>query len=218
MAAQLIQIYYKEEHLPSLYSFAKPHFNEGLTIFFENSVIMDYVLGTEHDKIAVCSHALRSKMKYNIRRPRELTQEVLDSDYEVLCFTGNTPRHVMLQSAERWHPGFKATMQKLLGSLGYQMPNEVKIPIYQNAFSAKGEIYKDYCKNWLKPAIYLMTNDPEMNQLIMEDSKYTQLSGNKNADDLLAKIGVPYYPMAPFILERLFSIYVHNNKIPVTWL
>jgi hypothetical protein len=39
-----------------------------------------------------------------------------------------------------------------------------------------------------------------------------------SADYLMEKIGLPYYPLCPFILERLFSVYVQNKKIKVTWL
>ena len=85
---------------------------------------------------------------------------------------------------------------------------------------SKTEIYQDYVKNWLQPAMKAMVEDPELNKYAMSDSNYSNLAKKDaaSAEYLKEKIGIPYYPLAPFILERLFSIYVHNNRINVTWL
>lgn len=218
--AKLIQIYYKDEQKSACYPFADLHFNEGLTIFFENACIRDLVLASKDEKIAICSWKLKEKMRWNVCSPRELTQEVLETDYEVMSFTCNTKSHGMLFAAGRWHPGFSETMTKILDSIGQKMPGEVKRPIYQNHFSANLEIYQDYVIKWLSPAMEVMEKDPEINKIVMQDSNYSQLAKDSAAKSewLQEKIGVPYYPLAPFILERLFSIYVHNNRIPITWL
>lgn len=220
MVAKLTQIYYEDYQLKEIYPFAEPYFNKPLTIFFENEIIKDLVLASTDEKIGVCSWKLRSKMRWNLRRPRPLTQEVIETDYDVLCFTGNTENHKMLGIADRWHPGFRDSMTKILSKLGMPVPFEVKTPIYQNSFMAKREIYQDYVKNWLSPAMDVMTNDLECNALAMQDSKYSQLAKKDAASPeyLMSKIGIPYYPMSPFLLERLFSIYCHNNKIKVTQL
>ncbi len=64
-----------------------------------------------------------------------------------------------------------------------------------------------------------METDPELNKLAMVDSKYSTLTKDtKLHEELERKIGINYFPMAPFLLERLFSIYVHNKNINVTWL
>lgn len=220
MASELIQIIYKFEQKASCYPFARVYFNTGLTIFFENSIISKLVMESKEDKIAVCSWKLASKMRWNVCSPRPLTQEVLDTEYDVMSFTCNTKYHLMLASADKHHAGFKEAMTKVLGSIGQKMPGEVKSPIYQNHFSAKIGIYRDYVMNWLNPAMKVMEEDPEINKLIMADSNYSMLNKRDaiSAEQLQEKIGVPYYPLAPFLLERLFSIYVHNNKIPVTYL
>jgi hypothetical protein len=60
-------------------------------------------------------------------------------------------------------------------------------------------------------------NDAEINEMAMRDSKYSDLT-NQSAAHLLLKIGICYYPMIPFLLERLFSVYVSNKRIAVTYL
>lgn len=220
MAARLIQNYYEDWQKDPCYEFAHLHFNPGLTIFFENSVIKELILASTEEKIAVCSWKLREKMRWNVCRPRPLTQEVLETDYDVLSFTCNTKNHLMLEAAEAWHEGFKVSMKKILDFLGEVMPGEIKNPIYQNHFSAKLEIYTDYVVNWLSPAMDYMSKDKEMHALAMADSKYSELAKDSAAkkEDLMRKIGIDYYPMAPFLLERLFSIYCHNKRINVTYL
>lgn len=126
----------------------------------------------------------------------------------------------MLNAANGWHPGFKDTMTKIVEGIGKFMPSEVKIPIYQNAFSAKREIYQDYVNDYLNPAMELVKNDPEIYKLATVDGNYTKLMREDCASKqyLQEKIGFPYYPLIPFILERLFSVYVHNKKINVTFI
>lgn len=220
MASELIQIYYREEQKTALYPFARPYFNERLTIFFENEVIRALVPESKADKIAVCSWKLAEKMKYYIGRPRPITQELLDSEYEVISFTRNTQYHDFFAFADAHHKNFRKNFEKLLASVGIKMPYKVKSPIYQNHFTSKREIYQDYVKNYLIPCMESIKNDPEINKIAMEDSKYSQLAKSSAASPeyLQEKIGVPFYPMAPFLLERLFSVYCTNNKINVTWL
>lgn len=217
MAAELTQIIYDESQRAACYPFAKIYFNNTLTVFFENTIIVDVVSTSQADKIAVCSWKLKEKMRWYIGTPRPITETLLNSDYEVMSFTKNTKHHQMLAAADRWHPGFRETLKKICESIGVKTPGEVRIPIYQNHFSARREIYQDYVKNYLSPAMEVIKNDHHINKLAMADSNYSLLdkSSPEKLNALKEKIGIPYYPMVPFLLERLFSVYVHNNKIKV---
>jgi hypothetical protein len=217
MAAKLIQLYYNDEQQEKIFPFAVPYKTEGLTVFFENYWIKELVLASKDEKIAVCSWKLKEKLRWYIGHRRELTQQVLETDYEVLTFTRNTKYHQMLAAANAWHPGFLNTFDKILAKIGVTRPNEVKIPIYQNHFAARTEIYKDYVQNYLVPAMDCIQNDAEINEMAMRDSKYSDLT-NQSAAHLLLKIGICYYPMIPFLLERLFSVYVSNKRIAITYL
>jgi hypothetical protein len=220
MGFELVQIYYDDKQKDSCFSFARLYFNQKLSIYFENDPIKDVVLSTKADKIAVCSWRLKEKLRWSIGRPREITQELLNSDYDVLSFTKNTKTHGMLYAADRWHPGFMTCFRKILQAIDKKCPGEVKNPIYQNHFSAKTEIYRDYVTRYLSPAMDAIKNDPEINKLAMIDSNYSKLDRTtlQNSDKLMKDIGVPYYPLVPFLLERLFSVYIENEKINVSWL
>lgn len=214
------QIIYKPEQASECYPFAKTYFNESLTEFFENSVISKLVMESEADKIAVCSWKLKRKMRWNVRMPRPLTEEVLKTDFQVMSFTGNTSYHQFLASAEAHHPGIVKILKKIIEHLGDRMPSEIKNPIYQNHFCATREVYQRYVFEYLSPAMILMNNDPELREACWKDSNYSNLNKTDSASPefLQSQIGVTYYPLHPFILERLFSIFCHNKKIPVTYL
>lgn len=216
----LYQIIYDESQREACYPFAKVYFNESLTVFFENSCISELVSASQADKVGVCSWKLKQKLRWNIGTKRPITQELLETDYEVMSFTKNSDYHGMLAFAEASHKGFMVTFRKIVEGIGKKCPGEVKKPIYQNHFMAKREIYQDYVNEYLNPAMELMQNDPEINKLVMADSNYSTLTSKspEHLKELEKKIGIPYYPMSPFLLERLFSVYVHNNKINVSWL
>ena len=217
MAAKLVQIIYKHEQKASCYPFAEIYFNDTLTVFFENEVIKNVVQSSEADKIAVCSWKLKSKMRYYIGRPRDLTIEVLETDYDVMSFTKNSTSHQMFAAAAAWHPGFMVIFDKILSAIGVTRPHEVKIPIYQNHFSCKRAIYQEYVNTYLIPAMEVIKNDASINALAMANSKYSDLT-NQSAAHLQEKLGISFYPLVPFLLERLFSVFVHNKKINVTYL
>jgi len=214
------QIVYREAHKDYIFPFAKPYFNKTLTPFFENSVITELVLNSDADKIAVCSWALRHKMTMRIPPRRELTEEVLYDDFVVMSFTKNSPEHDMLTALEVWHNGSLELLKKIWGELGYDMPNKVKFPIYQNAFCAKTEVYLDYVTNFLVPAMYLMEFDDEIKKLCYKDSGYrvTILGQPVDMENITKNLGISYFPMHPFLLERCFSLWINNMGLKVVYL
>ena len=214
--SELYQIYYDIDQLQHLYPFAKPYFNEQLTVFFESSVIRELVPRSTAKSIGVCSWRLKEKQRYYIGRPRPITEEVINGDYEVLSFTKNTKYHKMLANASLNHKHFQPTFDNIIRSIGVNCPGEIKNPIYQNHFCARSDIYKRYVQRYLAPAMDLIINDKEINAMAMQDSNYSKLT-NQSSEHLKEKIGINYYPMVPFLLERLFSVFCQNEKIKVTY-
>lgn len=212
---QLFQIYYNEAQLPKIFPFAIPHYNAGLTIYFENAVIKDLVSKADCDKIGVCSWKLADKMRKHDRENLRLGK---DGDYQVLGLTRNSARHQMLGMLYAWHPKSKEAMTLLWQKLGYKMPGEARNPIYQNAFIAKTEIFKDYVENFLTPAIELTEKDEEMRNLMLQPSGYGKLSRSADLRSVKAKLGMTDYPLAPFILERCPSLWFTMKKINVSYL
>lgn len=210
----LYQIWYDEKHKKHLYPFSIPVFNEGLTIFFENKVISEVVNSSNDDKIAVASWKLNLKS----RRIHPITQEALNSDYKVLSFTRNSGRHTMMAMAKQWHQDFIPAIDMLWNKLGMKRPGEAKHPIYQNHYSATSEIYKDYVTNFLDPAMKLIIEDAELNEIMKRPSGYGRLSRDADMRSVKEKLGMDDYPLCPFVLERCPSLWFDMKRINVTYL
>jgi hypothetical protein len=208
---EFYQIYFKPTHLPALFPFAIPYYNATLTPFFENSVIKTLIQSSSAEKIGVCSWALKHKMKMCLR---PLTESVLHEDYDVLSFSRMSKHHKMLPSAEAWHPGFTALLTKIMSQVGYKVVQVPKYPIYQNAFVARTEIYREYVKDFLVPAMEVMSTDAEC----WKDSGYTKLKREPLSDNAKVDLGVGYYPMHTFLCERFFSQWLETKKLNVKYL
>jgi hypothetical protein len=220
MSFRLYQVYYKDDQLPKLYPFATPYKNEGLTKFFENSVIGELVPKCTADKVAICSHALDKKVGGGVPMRQPFTQDILETDFEVLCLGRKMPEHRMLFNLEQWHPGSRAILEKIFQKLGKQAPGEPRDAIYSNHFMAKTPIYQDYVSDLLIPAMNLMENDEEIYKLVNVDSNYYKLQPpyTEYAERVKKFLGTSYAPLHAFLCERLFSIWIRNTPIKVKYL
>ena len=214
----LYQLYYRDEQKEKLLPFSIPYKTEGLTIFFENDWISKLVMASNADKIGVTSWKLRDKMRARVGLRVPLSLEVLNSDYEVLSLTKNSKKHTMLAHLYHWHPNSKQAMELLWQKLGFKLCGEVKNPIYQNHYVAKREIYQDYVNNFLNPAMELIKTDEELNILMMSESNYGKLNREADIRSVKAKLGLNYYPLAPFILERCPSCWFDMKGIKISYL
>lgn len=206
------QVFYADGQDKVLYPFAKAFKNTKLTEFFENEVILQLVPRSTADKIGVCSWQLRDKLRFFIPPRREFAEEVLYDDYDVLALTKNTRNHGMLAAAERWHPEFKSIFGRICREIGLCVPAEVKTPIYFNHFVARRELYQEYVATALAPAMAVMDQDPIISRLCWQDSGYVKLKG-MIPQTVADKWG--YYPMHPFILERLFSVFIDSKDLNI---
>lgn len=213
MTWTLYQNYYKDEQKKEIYSFATPHFNDGLTIFFETDVIKKLVPACETEKVGVCSWKLSQKMRF-----ARLTPEMMEKDFQVLSFTKNGREHKMIAMANTWHPKFLPALKLLFDKMGLGLPKETKNPIYQNHFMAKTEIYRRYVSEFLSPAMELIENDEQLHEIMMEQSNYGVLSRDSDIKSVKAKLGLDFYPLCPFVLERCPSLWFDMHRIPVSYL
>ncbi len=213
------QILYTEDQLFKLYPWAIPVWNKTLTPFFENKIISDIVKQSPGEKTAVCSWKLREKITKNLPltpNSRNLTEEMLQGDFDILSLTVNSKHHEMLANAERWHPGFCDVLRKIGSAIRQTVPREIKFPIYQNHFVAKTDIYKQYVTEFLDPAMKVMEEDEEIKSLCWKDSGYTKLITQPLSEQAQKDLGVTYYPLHAFLCERFFSCWVNNKRFKIS--
>lgn len=213
------QIYWKDEQLKGMFDFAIPYYNETLTEFFENLPIAKIVSASNAKKIAVCSHALKAKYKPGLPPIGDITIDRLSSEFDVMAFTRNSKHHDMIAAMDVWHPGTREILRQICEKIGlkwwYNRP--LAHPIYQNAFCARAEVYKEYVQTALIPAMKVMEHDKTIRDLCWVDAGYEKLKGPNQewADRIRKFLNVPYCPLHPFLLERLFSVWIEGRKLNV---
>lgn len=212
------QVYYDQKQKSKLYPFAKPYYNEDLTIYFENVPIVKLVTESKADKIGVFSWKLSDKVQNRVGMRGPVTLEAINGDYEVLSLTRNSSRHCMMAAANAWHADFIPTITLLWEKLGYKMPREAKNPIYQNHYMANMEIYLDYVNNFLIPAMELTDTNEEVRNKMIQPSGYGRLSRDSNLKRVKLLLGMDDFPLAPFILERCPALFFQMKGYKISYL
>ena len=207
-----IQIHYKDDQLTELYDFATPYFNDSLTPYFENSVISDLVPKCDADLISVCSWRLKKKRGDMFRLlDKTLTEEkILNTDFDVAILTPRSPTHNVMGMASHWHgKAWDNAISDLRTFI--KIPNVIKHAVYENHFIARGDIYKAYVSDMLNPVIdFMSTRD-----IYFVDSGYRTRKSSEDVDAYKKLTGRNDWPIAPFVLERLFSIYINDKNFKV---
>ena len=227
MTLDFHQIVYKQEHLSEVYKFANVYVSSGITVFFENAIISGLVPLSDADYISVCSWKLRKKrldgwtpmMCGFAGKPDDLSEEkILSQDADVMVLTPRTPKHQMLALAAKWHGGPQhnyawdnamAELKKFI-----KVPQEVKTAIYENHFIARKEIYHEYVTNCLNPVMQYMSDK----SVFLSDSGYAEKKERTNPAEVQRyrkETGRNDWPIAPFILERLFSIWINDKDLKI---
>ena len=213
----IYQIYYDQKSRDNCLSWATPIDNPHASVYLENDVIIDLVSKYEGNAIAVCSHKLLQKMPNNpYTVSGELfTQEYIDKQmgkYDILFLQRHPGSTHMLQSMENWHPGSKFMLQELFRGMGFDfnVDQQLKHVVYSNHVMARTDIYKEY----VGFLIHARNTMNEMGELFFTDSGYTTLAGPL-PDNLKDSWGIDFWPMHPFICERLWSIWLQDKNYKI---
>jgi hypothetical protein len=212
-----IQIYYEDSQLEKLYPFSKPFKNTTLTPYFENAIIKEIAPTLTADLIGICSWRLSDKRNDYFRlvdKSLSLVGLSADTAFDIAVLTPRSGSHKMLYMASAWHgEPWNDAILELREFI--KIPKEVSCAIYENHFIATKEIYHEYVNNCLAPCIDFMSSRP----VFFADSGY--INRKKGADResvrkiLSESLQRTDYPIAPFILERLFSIWIENKNFNI---
>lgn len=213
------QILYAEGQRQHLYNFSRPVFSIGLTPYFENAWIAGIVPACDADYIGVCSWRLAKKRMdgfAGIHLRNTLTEdEITSTDFDVAILTPHHPSHKALHMAAHWHgkawtDAFGA-FKPFLSQFG-RIPEELRYPIYENHFIARKEIYHDYVNRYLIPATTYIGSNP----VFFADSGYRAKKRDSIEIERVTKIlNRSDWPILPFLLERLFSLYINDKGLNV---
>ena len=232
MNLDFYQIYFKDDQLPNLYPFAIPFKNETLTDYFENDVIARLVPESTADYISVCSWRLKQKRGESstpivLNHKLELDeQKILSQDFDVAVLTPRRAGFRALYMAANWHgtvwhDAFSVFSDGFLRPHGISVPKnyedldgeDLKHAIHENHFIARRGIYHDYVSNCLAPAIQFIGSRMDT---FGQNSGYVHKKRDAQEIQAYQKAsGRQDWPITPFILERLFSIWINDKNLNV---
>ena len=142
---------------------------------------------------------------------KSLTKEkILNTEFDIAVLTPRSPNHKMLVMAPLWHkeswPIAFEEFKKFI-----KVPREITNAIYENHFIARKEIYHDYVNTCLRPAMHFMDD----RDCFLLDAGYAKRKSPSEAQRYRDLTGRNDWPIAPFILERLFSIWIEGKGFKV---
>jgi hypothetical protein len=115
---------------------------------------------------------------------------------------------------EAWVIGFEIMKKFLRTELNITVPDELKYTIYENHFIARRTIYMDYITKCLNPVMDYMDSCGE-SSAFMADSGYARRKSAEERKRYTETTGRHDWPIAPFLLERLFSIWIEGKGYKV---
>lgn len=212
MTLNFTQVYFEDSQRDKIYPFAKAFKNEYLDDYFENRIIAGLVPNMDEDFLSVCSWRLHEKRQSRLRLlDKSLTEEkILAADFDVAILTPYSDTHRPLDMGAKWHGRpFIEGIEELRKFYPFR-GDDVKHAIYENHFIARREIYHDYVKSCLIPVMAFMVG----NSVFTQDGGYSKRKKPEEVAAVVAKLGHAW-TIAPFILERLFSIWIDRKNFKV---
>ncbi len=113
----------------------------------------------------------------------------------------------LMRQANRVHPGFEPHFRKMADAIGiHTIHSEYEFPMFFNYWLMRSEVAEQYVNEALVPAMdYLIT--------VKELYAGTRYRFMKLPTHLRGKWGSDYFPMHPFLLERLPTVWLKHRGI-----
>jgi hypothetical protein len=196
-------------------------------LFFESEVIRKLVVDRWHEesdffgvlgyrwqeKLVEATAPMRSLPIRNLSRDVLTPQAVLEfvsnhSEADFLSLGQFIP-HPVFRFAETFHAGILEATKKLLEANRIRFDPRMMIsqPIYFNSFVARSEAIGSFVREILDPVIRAATEDSELRRLCLQNSGYFR----SFRPELARLYGISYYPLHPFIGERLINLYTMES-------
>ena len=209
----IYQIYFDDSSRDKINEKSEGLFNQNLTVFFENLVISEWFRNNEHylkdiDYLGFLSYNFEHKNNKEIP-----FNEIEKLNYDIYLLGGKSVfNHNLVLFGKTSHGKyfdllFKEMCRDVLGLNSLDL-DLINMGVYQNAVVCKTEIYKKYIDECLNPCIDWCVNY-RYKDILFSECNY---NGGLDSRNLLIKTGFPYYTFHTFILERLWSVFIHLNE------
>lgn len=179
---------------------------------FENKVYVDYdSLLRSHVETAACEGAYVGLMTYkgfdkvDVHLVHDAIQRQLYANFDMLHFACGIYT-VAASPYARGHPHLHQIWHDVIEE--YAGPADKAKESYFNFWCARRNVFEAYCAFLRDTLVPKLMAHP----LVMTDAKYV---GTLSSQALLDLCGVPWYPHAPFVLERFARPYLKHKGLTV---
>lgn len=172
-------------------------FEHGVILKLRDQIRPDEWTGFLSHKFPEKTLMFKSKVEFLLKREHR----------GIISFCKEIPNY--LKWTETQHPGFLSLFTKVCNDLDIST-REPSMSIYGSFWLAKGHLYLRYIDNCLIPAINLL--ETKYKEEAWQDSTYEGL----DKKELKLRTGLDYYPLLPFVLERLVGNWANTNQIHIT--
>lgn len=224
----IYQIYYSAETRLMCYQHARLVDNTGkLTVFFENDIIAEKIsnhIDDDYKYIGILSPRFKHKMA-NKRLTWFRLLDILENNNTdvVSFFKPSENQKNNIEQLNRYHRGVNPSavelMQKMLELAGVPWDCKQKMRkgsiIMSNYWFMKKHIAEKYLSEVLYPCMKVLKND--MKDEVIQNSQYNRQRKGAFISLIRSQLQMNYYPMHPFLLERLPSVFLNiNNNLTIT--
>lgn len=190
------------------------------TPYLESYMYTDYLMAHEdewrdEDWVGCVAHSAHTKQP-RIFEIEQMMREAATQHSEFCAFMYRGDP--LVETAEKWHPGFTECWHKAWDAVGWMTNPTLKTLVthdscaaafYCNYWATTPALMRAYCQLFkkLKDAI---ERDPDLKAIMYKDSGYKKRGTSiaKISDDkCMALWKVPYYPMLPFVMERMPCVF-----------
>lgn len=237
MKLKLIQTFYQEDHIQHLIPGAEPFFNEYPSVLLESALMVDFFekkLIKDCDWFGLVSWKYERKIsgknlrgilhhRENLLNVNQQFEQILKSNEIIAPSPNNYQQEHFSRTVQlphellKLHGQVEAPLLLILKRMKEEgiinhIPEKIfekNFYIYSNYWLARRKTYIDYVKNFLIPAIQVTQQDKEINRMCSESACYPNFLPEK----FIKQTGFNYYPIAPFVFERLINVYIHYKDI-----
>jgi hypothetical protein len=185
------------------------------TVFLETNFWNEYDGSSDTEWVGTISYHADDKTS----DPLGKLEKTIGEDIDVVGLYNPQPWLSIAHHAVRFHPGLLQLLEIFLYKAGETREDIAKLsskelkPFYANFWVARQEWARSY-SDWLR-RVLPVANEAEVQKLLWLNSGYGYFS-EKSKKDGMRIFGCPYYPMHPFLGERLPAYYFHTRKARVT--
>lgn len=168
---------------------------------------MDYV-----GCIAHCAHMKQPK----IHDIETVMKEGKEKGSDVVAFMGRRAVDIVM-NGEIYHPGFRDGWNAAWETLGFH-PDEMSKPCFAffcNYWCATPEFMTFYCST-MSYLHHKIERTPTLKSILWRNARYSD--AKLPPEKLQSLFGVPYYPLLPFIVERMICAFTSKYSNSVSFI